>query len=649
MLQSIRERAQGVIAWIIVGLITIPFALFGINEYLGGGSEAIVATVNGHDITEREFDIGYREFRQQLRERMGKEYRPDLLDEAALRREVLDSMIQNTLVAQRTRDFGLRIGDDLVRQTILGVPSFKVDGQFDQQAYERGVRRQGLTPAGFEEQVRQGIVSRQIGSAIRLSAFATPVEVERLVRLRLQERDLSYLVLPAGGFSGTVDVSAEEVRAHYEANPGAYMVPERIRAEYLELHAGDIVSKLDVDDATIAAYYENHRDEYMTAERRQASHILFALDSGAEAAEVEAAEAAEVEAAEAAARAALERIRAGESFAAVAGELSQDPASAEFGGDLGTFETGSFGDQAIDDALAAMTPGELSEPVRSGFGVHLFQLAAVHPPQGKSLEEAFDQVRMAYLRSEAERQFYEYADRLGNIAYDDPSTLLPAAEALGLEVRKSDWVTRDGGDGIFASPRLINTLFSDDVLNQGNNSEVIELEPEHVVVARVVEHQAAAVKPLDEVRAAIEAELQRSKASAKAGARVNELIAELRAGTGMLELAQREGLTLINQGFVDRGAPSLDPAILAQLFRMPKPGQEGQAVYASASLVGGDAALIALKGVREGTLEQAAELGGEQMLAMVLQRALGETYYQRMLENLRQQGDVSITARAPQP
>ncbi|OQX42130.1 MAG: peptidylprolyl isomerase, partial [Candidatus Sedimenticola endophacoides] len=160
MLQSIRERAQGVIAWIIVGLITIPFALFGINEYLGGGSEAIVATVNGHDITEREFDIGYREFRQQLRERMGKEYRPDLLDEAALRREVLDSMIQNTLVAQRTRDFGLRIGDDLVRQTILGVPSFKVDGQFDQQAYERGVRRQGLTPAGFEEQVRQGIVSR---------------------------------------------------------------------------------------------------------------------------------------------------------------------------------------------------------------------------------------------------------------------------------------------------------------------------------------------------------------------------------------------------------------------------------------------------------------------------------------------------------
>ncbi|OQX46691.1 MAG: hypothetical protein B0D85_03215, partial [Candidatus Sedimenticola endophacoides] len=305
MLQSIRERAQGVIAWIIVGLITIPFALFGINEYLGGGSEAIVATVNGHDITEREFDIGYREFRQQLRERMGKEYRPDLLDEAALRREVLDSMIQNTLVAQRTRDFGLRIGDDLVRQTILGVPSFKVDGQFDQQAYERGVRRQGLTPAGFEEQVRQGIVSRQIGSAIRLSAFATPVEVERLVRLRLQERDLSYLVLPAGGFSGTVDVSAEEVRAHYEANPGAYMVPERIRAEYLELHAGDIVSKLDVDDATIAAYYENHRDEYMTAERRQASHILFALDSGAEAAEVEAAEAAEVEAAEAAARAAL--------------------------------------------------------------------------------------------------------------------------------------------------------------------------------------------------------------------------------------------------------------------------------------------------------------------------------------------------------
>jgi len=636
MLQSIRERAQGVVAWFIVVLISVPFALFGINEYLGGGSEPVVASVNGQDITEREFDIGYREFRQNLRQRLGKDYRPDLIDEAVLRKDVLNAMIRNTLIAQASDAFGLRVGDTAVREAIVAIRAFQVGGQFNQQAYESGVRRQGLTPTAFEEQVRRSLVTQQIARAIRGSEFVTQAELDSLIRLRLQQRDLSYMVVPVGRFMDGLAVSEDEARQFYQANTKLYMAPERTRVEYLELKIGSIAQKLTADDASVAAYYENHKDEYMTAEQRRASHILFALDEGADDAAVAKARSA--------AQKALERLRAGEDFAALAKELSQDPASAEQGGDLGYFEKGSFGDKAIDEALAALQLDELSEPVRSAFGFHLFKLTAIRPPQGKSLDEAREQVKKAYLKSEAERLFYDYAEKLSNITYEDPDTLAPAAEELGLEIQESGWVTRDGGAGIFAAPKLVGAIYSDDVLNQGHNSEAIEIGPEHVVVLRVKEHEEAAVKPFAEVKEQIIASLKKQKGAEQAKARGLELIASLKNGKEMTQIAQEQQLTLIKQGYVDRGNRDLDPVILGQLFKLPKPAA-GKPVYGYSQLPNGDVAVLALKGVKEGDKAQAEALGGEQGLRLALQRAKAESYYQAMLKNLRAEGDISITQK----
>ncbi|MET0048978.1 MAG: SurA N-terminal domain-containing protein [Sedimenticola sp.] len=632
MLQSIRERAQGVIAWIIVVLISVPFALWGIQEYLGVGSENIVATVNGQEITEREFEVAFRDFKQGLRERMGSNYRPELIDDQQLRKEVLEAMIRNALVHQASDSLGLKAGNAAVRDTILGIRSFQVDGRFNQQAYERAVRNQGMSTTAFEERVRQSIVSEQISKAIRGSEFATSSEMETLVRLQQQKRELAYITVPAASYADQVSVSDEQVRSHYDNNQSAYMAPERARVDYLELDDDSISTTLDVDEETLKGYYEQHKDEYVTREQRRASHILFTLEAGADDETVAAAEAA--------ARAALSRINGGESFATVAKELSQDPGSADLGGDLDYFEKGVMA-PAFDEAVFSMQKGGLSEPVKSDFGYHVIQLTDIRPSQGKSFDEAKDDLRKAYLRSEAERLFYEYAERLSDLSYEDPGSLEPAAEALGIPVKQGGWVTRSGGDGIFASPKVIGAVFSADVLLDGNNSEAIELAPEHIVVLRVREHEESSVKPFDSVASEIREQLQQEGAASKAREKGQALLAALAKGTGMSELAGQEGLGYEEKGYVERTDRTIAEPVLKELFRMPRPSGAG-ASYSEAVLDGGDFALIALSGVEDGKMEQAAQLGGEDILRGALQRARGENYYQKMVENLRASADISI-------
>jgi peptidyl-prolyl cis-trans isomerase D len=353
MLQQIRERAQGWIAWFIVILISIPFALWGIQEYLGVGSEQAVATVNGQEITEREFERGYREFRQRLREQLGANYRPELFDEARLREEVLNSMIRNQLILQSAADMGLSAGDDLLRATIVGIPGFSIAGRFDQQAYERGVRSRGLTPAGFEDQMRRALVSEQLSKAIVASEFTTDEELKQQIALTRQQRELQYMKVESKPFLAGAEVSENEIRDYYTSNQDRFIAPERVKVEYLDLQTDNISKTLTADEESLLGFYEQQKHEYVTPEQRRASHILIIVEEGADAQAADAARQA--------AHAALERIRAGEDFAVVAREVSQDPGSSDQGGDLGFFEKGVM-DQAFEDAVFGMQTDDVSEP-----------------------------------------------------------------------------------------------------------------------------------------------------------------------------------------------------------------------------------------------------------------------------------------------
>lgn len=633
MLQSIRERAQGVIAWFIVILISVPFALFGINSYLGGGSEPVAATVNGQEITQREFENGYRDFRANLRQRLGDNYRPEMIDEPKLRQEVLQMMIRNNLLMQKSESLGLRVGDELVKQVIASIPAFQVDGRFSQDAYERGVRLQGLTPAGFEQQVRRGLVSEQLSKAVTGSEFTTTSELLSLVKMRLQRRDFEYLVLPAENFLSGVEVSEDAVETYYAAHQDEFMAPERVKIRYLDLDVDSIAKSLSADEEDLRAYYNQHQSLYKTAEQRRASHILIALDEGADEAAIEQARSQ--------AQAALDRVRGGEDFAAVARELSQDPGSAEEGGDLGYFETGVM-EQAFDEVVFSLQLDGISDLVRTPFGFHIIKLTGIRESSGKSFDQAREQVAKAYLQSEAERLFYEYAERLGNIAYEESHSLQPAADDLGMEIKESDWITRDGGEGMLGAPKVIAAAFSEDVLISGNNSEAIELNPEHVMVLRVLDHEEAAVKSLDQVKQEIQEKLRLEKAIEVASREGAQWVGRLSQGETLAAVAAEKGVTPKPRKVVSRDERDLPPDLLGHLFMMPRP--EGDSpVYGQLALANGDLALIALHGVTDGSLADAAEMGGEKVLNNVMTQSRGKSYFEHLQNNLRASADVIIS------
>jgi len=633
MLAQIRERAQGWIAWFIVILISIPFALWGIQEYLGVGSEQAVATVNGQEITEREFERGYREFRQRLRQQLGANYRPELFDEARLREEVLNSMIRNQLILQTAADLGLSAGDDLVRAMIVSIPGFSIAGRFDQQAYERGVRSRGLTPAGFEDQIRRALVSEQLSRGIVASEFTTDAELERQIALTHQQRELNYVAVESKPFLESANVSEGEIRDYYASNQDRFVFPERVKVEYLDLQIEDLSKTLTADEESLLGFYEQQKNEYVTPEQRKASHILIIVEGGANAQAEDAARQA--------ADAALERIRAGEDFAAVAREVSQDPGSSDQGGDLGFFEKGVM-DQAFEGVVFDMTTDEISEPVRSSFGFHVIKLTAIRPAQGKSYEEAKEEIRQAFLKSEAERLFYEYAERLNDLAYEDPDSLQPAAEALGMNTQTSDWLGRAGGAGLFTAPKVVGAAFSDDVLIEGHNSEAIEIGPERMVVLRVTEHEEATVRPLEDVQAEIKEQLKAEKAGEMARKRGEELLGRLKQGESLQSLADAEALTVVTSGLVGRNDRTLPPVLLQHLFRMPRPaGDESQ--YSGTVLANGDYAVVALGSIKDGTLGQDENKETGKTMKNLQERSRGTAYFNHFIENQRGNAQIVIT------
>lgn len=633
MLQEIRERAQGWIAWFIVILISVPFALWGISSYLDGGTTQITASVNGQEITEREFENNFRQFRQRVRDQLGSNYRPELIDDALLREEFLSEMIKERLVLQKSADMGFSAGDSLVRSYINSIPAFSVAGQFNKDVYERTLRNQGLSPVGFEEQVRQSLMMEQLSGGLIGTEFATDAELRDLLRLSMQRRSMDYLIVPAALYKDAVEVSESEVLSYYQSNQQSFMAPERVKVEYIELDVANIATTLEVDEAALQGYYEQHKNEYMTADRRRASHILFTFD-GEAVTEADALAKAE---------SALQRIRNGEDFADLARELSQDPGSASSGGDLDYIDQGVM-DQAFEDMVFQLSVGEVSEPVKSSFGYHLIKLTAIQQGSGKSFAEAKDQVRTAYLKNEAEKLFYEYAERLSDLAYEDPDSLQPAAEALGINTKISDWIERDGGTGIFASSKVIGAAFSDEVLLERHNSEAIEVSAEHVMVLRVAEHEVSLLRPLDQVQQEIVDQLKTKAASELALNKGREILAALSKGDDFEPLAAAAELKIISANSVDRRSSEIPSAMNSALFRLPKPVDGGES-FGESVLPNGDFAVLVLTKVEDGNPKDAEAIGGIDAVKSALQRSRGQSYYQHMVETLQKRADIVINKR----
>ncbi|MEO5342080.1 MAG: SurA N-terminal domain-containing protein [Gammaproteobacteria bacterium SHHR-1] len=624
MLQAIREKAQGWIAWVIVILISVPFALWGVQEYLGIGGEPKVVKVNNREITERELDNAFHRFRTRLRDQLGENYRAGLIDDRLLKGQVLNSLIQQELLAQLAQRQGMNVSKQMIQREIASVPLYQKGGRFDYDTYQRALRQQGISSEYLAQQLRVGMVIDQLSQGLEQSAFTTQRELRESQRLREQRRELGYLLFAKDEFIDQQALDEADVQAYYEGHAADFKAPERVKLEYVSLSLEQLAKQVQFSDADLQTYLDNHRNEFLLPEERRVSHILVALEEGAE------------QAAKAKAEDLLQQLQKGGDFAALAKQHSDDPGSAPQGGDLGFFGRGVM-DPAFEQAAFALDTDQISQLVRSSFGYHIIKLHEIRGNREADLAAVRDRVQSAYSREQARARFDEYFERLANLAYEIPDSLVPIEEELGLKLHSSDWISRAGGGvGPLASPKVINAAFSDEVLGRGNNSEPLEIDNDQVLVLRLLAHEPASTKPLDQVRPQVEQALRQQQAiqaAAQAGAQALE---QLRSGKTLAELAETTTARLETPGLIDRFDAKLPPRLRNEAYRLPRPA-EGQASHGGVELSNGDYAVMALTRVEDGSL-------GEQdpALRQGLDRTRANRYFELFVAALERQADIEV-------
>ena len=567
MLQAIRDRAHGWIAWVIVGLIAVPFALWGIQEYFGVDPNVPVADVNGDEIPLSEFRIAYQRRQQALAQRLGQRLELQASEERRLKSATVESLIEDQLVLQLSDREGLRISDEQLAVAITTNPNFVVEGAFSQGAYDTFLARSGYSPGRFEETLRQNMLSQQLVSAFARAAIVTDSELKRLRSLQAQNRTFTELVVKRGVHE-IATVTDEQVQAHYDKNRGRYVTDERMQVQYLALERAALEATIEDNEDALRSVYENQVAMFTTPEQRRASHILISVNETTD----------DATALEAVARIKAD-LDAGADFATLAKEKSDDPGSASRGGDLGFLGKGLM-DPKFEQVAFSLAANAVSEPVRSTFGYHLILVTDIRVSKTKPFEDAREDVRREYRRQQGEQLYYEQVEELTNLVFEHPDNLEVASETLGLELKTTEFFSQSGlsGNSIFSDPKVLGAAFSSDVRDDRNNSEPLEIEGPQVVVLRVVEHEPSAERPLDAVRDEITKELQLEAGQSQAQRMGKDLLGRLRAGEDPQTVANDSNAKWSENVTATRTRFDVTEAVRAVLFRMPKP-KDGGAVY----------------------------------------------------------------------
>ncbi len=631
MLLAIRERMMGVVGWILLGLLAIAFSFFGLNWYFQSDARTYAVTVNDVDVSLGEHQRTYQLLRARMQDIMGEAYDPARINEAALKKNALEQLIREQLLLQEAEAEGFLVSKQLVAAQIDGVDAFKEEGVFSKQKYEQALRLQGMSPGEFEWRLSRELTTKQITNGVVQTAQATPEMLDAIYRLQGQQRRFNYLKLPLARYRDQVQPSDEDVQQYYEAHTSEFMTPERVRVQYLELKADELEVIGEVDEADLQALYQEQSERYVTEEERRARHILVqvAADADDEA----------IVSARARAEAALERLAGGESFEALAGELSDDPGSAANGGDLGFFAKGMMVPE-FESVAFTLDKGERSGLVRSAFGFHIIEVTDIRAEVVKPFAEVRDELVDELLAAQRGDRFYDLSEELFNLVFEQPDTLEGAAEDLELEIRTSDWLSRKGGKGIGEFAGVVAAAFAEDVLNNGNNSEPVEVADGHLLVLRVLDHELATAVPLDSIRDKVRAKAHDEKARTLTRSRGEELLASMKSGTPLKEIAAAESLELQESGLIDRGAAQPERVLVNEAFLMPPPTGE-QASVKGLALGSGDYVLLALEEVRDGDLSAMTDAERDQA-SRELSRIQGVTEMAALLDDLRSRANIVV-------
>ena len=583
MLQNIRDNSQGWIAKTIIGIIVALMAFTGIEAIFQASTnnKQDVAKVNGEEITQTELSQAVDMQRRQLMQQLGKDFDASLLDEKLLRDAALKGLIDRKLLLQGAADSKFGFSEAALDQVILQTPEFQVDGKFSAERFDQVIRQLGYSRMQFRQMLTQEMLIGQVRAGLAGSGFVTDAEVLAFARLEKQTRDFATVNIKAN--PAAVKLTDDEVKAYYDQHAKEFMTPDQVVIDYLELKKSSFFDQVTVKDDELQAAYQ--KETANLAEQRRAAHILIEVND---------------KTTDAQAKAKIEDIQArlakGEKFDALAKEFSQDPGSANNGGDLGFAGPGVY-DPDFETALYALNKDQVSAPVRTTFGWHLIKLLGVEAPQVPSFASLKDKLTRELKTQQVEQRFVDASKQLEDAAFEASDLAQPASD-LKLTVHTSAPFGREGGEGVAANRAVVTAAFSPEVLDEGANSTAIELDPETIIVLRAKEHLKPTQLPLESVSAAIRAQMTKERASAAAKAHADELIASLRDGKTPLN-QPIDGQAWKATEAATRSAEGIEPAVLQALFRMPKPAAKDKPTFTTVTLADGSLVIVRLNGVNE--------------------------------------------------
>jgi len=621
MLQTIRENSQGLIAKVIIGFIIAIMALFGVESIMNGFiANPTIAEVNGEEITEPELTTSV----QNLIASVGGNL--EALDEDLIRQVALNQIIEDRLLRQSAQESGLVISSDAIDLQIINSPQFQVGGVFNSDLAVRTMATQGFTVAAYRQALADQMVVGQLANAFASSGFVTQSELERLAALSSQTRDFRFVSVTLGNRTGGEPIAADQIDTYYQNNQAQFMIEEEVAIDYVVLDKAAIFAEVEVSEADVLARYEEERATSSSASQRRVSHIL--LEIGASSEEAIVAEAAALKA----------RIDQGEDFGAIALEASTDTVSAQQGGDIG-YSDGTVFPAAIEQALLAMEVGQVSAPVVTEFGVHLVKLTEYDVNEYPALEEVSERIRRDLSSAEVDEIYFSRLETLANLAFET-TDLVEISEELSLPIQQSEMFSRSGGFGeITSNANVIAASFAEEVLVEGNNSDVVELGNDRAMVLNINTHNQESLRPLEEVRGEIAAIMRTEMEKERAAALGEQLLSSLRNGESIDEMLLANELQWIVQTNAARDQTGLNSEVMRNVFALSAPA-EGESEFSGFPLSNGTYIVVELQNVNRGSIAQMDAAERESMVSSFVERD-GRAAFDAFLANTRNSADIT--------
>lgn len=563
MLQDMRDRMTGPLVWGIIGLLCLVFAIWGIgaDSFFGGGADPTLAKVGNHEITQSAFQRAYNQKYQRMLQLMGDNFNPSQINQARFSTGVLDNMIEQALLQQYADNSGYVTPDTAVYTYLSQIPAFQVDGKFSAKAYRAALAGAGMSTEQFEGQVQQSLRVQQLRRSVLGTAFLVPKQALATWAVEHETRDVSQAVFAAADYAKSVKIQDAQVQQYYDAHKSDYISPQQVKLAYIRLSQKALAPAGKPDADVLKAIYEVQKGQrFTTPGKRKASHILIHFGSDKKAAQQQA------ESVEA-------QLDTGADFATLAKKYSDDPGSKNKGGSLGWIARGMTA-PAFEQALFGLSQaGAVSKPVKTKFGWDIIRLDAVRAPQVQPFSDADVQAKLleTYRSRAAAKAYGDDSTALANLVFENPNSLKPAAEKLGLNVQTTDWITHDGGTGISAKPGVIAAAFSKSVLKDGENSKPITIGAADQVVVRKLKARPERQLSFDEVKGRIQQMLTAQAAESKAHAAAKAFADRVRGGEAFALAAKKAGVKVKTLEGLKRDDSHHAAALVAAVFGMHKP------------------------------------------------------------------------------